>query len=704
MTRPGSRGIFHCKNEPLTTSGYNRLHIIFGESLCSELALWLKVGTTALVVGMIDAGLCPGDEVTLANPLEALRLFATDPTCRVRAQGKNGVALSALAIQRRYLELAEANLGQDFMPEWAPQVCAEWRSVLSQLESGPDAVATQLDWAIKFALFSERIERHGFTWEQIAVWNQALEAPTQAPRLDPDELGLDDDEVSASPVPPSVDTERLRRFGLAPEDLDRFAALRAELFEIDVRFGELGADGIFNSLSEAGVLRHQRVDGATVATAIESPPSGGRAALRGDNVRRLNQESKQPNRYVCDWDAIVDQQERKCLDLNDPFAAEASWREVDELEVVRFELGLFPREHHPLSVVRHLCRIGQYFEAAPSIHRTLEQVGDPDTILSIRLLEATSARHLGDNDHARTLLKRVADTALMRERRETYLVAASHLVLADLANNGTRRGLQKAIVGIERRLRGDDTLRQSSRLTLLRSQVELAAGSFDAALDLARHALERSRLEGDSFDRELHHQTILTCLIQLGRIDELEAHLRSPGHRRQSLRMQALFDAANAHLHRRRGAHREAMHWARAALRKSRRGQNQAEQVFIKGLALKAYLAAGRFEDADQLIEYLYRYRSSEVAEHRFIGDALLGDLELARAQSLGSLADDGTITIPRDARREAASLARRADRRYGRAATSGGFIDRRLCCNWRSEYVEKKRVAVAAVREAAAD
>ena len=50
------RGIFHTKNEPLSRDGYNRLHIICGESLCSETAMFLKAGTTALIVAMADAG------------------------------------------------------------------------------------------------------------------------------------------------------------------------------------------------------------------------------------------------------------------------------------------------------------------------------------------------------------------------------------------------------------------------------------------------------------------------------------------------------------------------------------------------------------------------------------------------------------------------------------------------------------------------
>ena len=76
-----SRGIFHTKDEPLSGGAYHRLHLLCGESLCSQLATWLKIGTTALVVAMIEAGLQPGDAVALRAPVAAMQTFAGDPGC-----------------------------------------------------------------------------------------------------------------------------------------------------------------------------------------------------------------------------------------------------------------------------------------------------------------------------------------------------------------------------------------------------------------------------------------------------------------------------------------------------------------------------------------------------------------------------------------------------------------------------------------------
>ena len=142
------RGIFSLRDEPLSQSGY-RLHVVTGESLCSDVAILLKVGTTALVAALADQGLVLVLPIQLVNPVSALRDFAKDPSCRVRVACRNGTSISAIEIQRHYLGLAEAHL--DILPDWAGTVCGMWRSHLDQLEADPRSART-LDWVIKLAL------------------------------------------------------------------------------------------------------------------------------------------------------------------------------------------------------------------------------------------------------------------------------------------------------------------------------------------------------------------------------------------------------------------------------------------------------------------------------------------------------------------------------------------------------------------------
>ena len=103
------RGLYHDKNEPLC-HGHNRLHILFGESLCSQVGNFLKVGATAIIVAMAEAGIGPGVEVQLDSPLDALRTVAADLTLGRTLKLRGGGRMTAIEIQRAYLRKAEENL------------------------------------------------------------------------------------------------------------------------------------------------------------------------------------------------------------------------------------------------------------------------------------------------------------------------------------------------------------------------------------------------------------------------------------------------------------------------------------------------------------------------------------------------------------------------------------------------------------------
>ena len=119
------RGIFHTKNEPLSQDGSNRLHILCGESLCSETAMFLKCGTTALIVAMAEAGVNPGGDVQIETPLDALRTFALDVTCKKAMRIKGARRMTAIEIQQHYLEKAEAHLNQALC-RLGPGKCASY--------------------------------------------------------------------------------------------------------------------------------------------------------------------------------------------------------------------------------------------------------------------------------------------------------------------------------------------------------------------------------------------------------------------------------------------------------------------------------------------------------------------------------------------------------------------------------------------------
>ena len=325
-----NRGIFHAKDEPLAKEGYHRLHVICGESLCSETAMWLKIGTTALVVAMIEAGIRPADGVELQSPLVSMRVFASDPSCSAQVPLANGQRVRAVDIQRHYLSKAEAVAGSSILPPWADEVCRQWRFYLDLLEHGPEAVSGALDWSTKYFLFQDQVARHGFDWDALPIWNSVLSkvksSLVEAGHADK----CHDARFILGPGSPVGDqlkhwTPVLQEHGFRWGDLAAFFTLRWKLFEADVRFGQLGAEGIFQVLDRDGVLKHRLESLPDLNQSEQHPPGSGRARVRGDFIRRHGGRSE---RYLCDWQGIWDCEEDRLMDLSDPFAQKAEWQPV----------------------------------------------------------------------------------------------------------------------------------------------------------------------------------------------------------------------------------------------------------------------------------------------------------------------------------------------------------------------------------------
>jgi proteasome accessory factor A len=338
------RGIFHTKDETLANEGCHRLHIICGESLCSETALWLNMGATAVIVALIEAGLRPGQAVRLQDPLGAMRRFSLDPTCRAVAQTLGGKKLSAVQIQRHYLEMAQTHCGAPFMPPWADQVCIQWRKILDRLENGtPGSVASTLDWAMKLGLFLRHSERRGLGLQH---WHHMDPASQQ--RVDDDEFALSNEEAAACKKPEAA-SPAVRK-------------VHQELCEIDTRFGQLGDNGIFAALNRAGVLSHQFAGVDNIEHAVANPPAIGRARLRGQCVQRFKGQN---NRYSCSWRNVVDLKRNLLLDLSEPFVSEEKWQPAP------------PGFHDPRSGIEgHLRRM-------LSQARTLHDRGDHESAATI---------------------------------------------------------------------------------------------------------------------------------------------------------------------------------------------------------------------------------------------------------------------------------------------------------------------------------
>jgi hypothetical protein len=338
-----NRGIFHDKDESLSGKGFHRLHILAGESLSSERAMWMKAGTTALIVALIDAGFKPGTAVALQSPIQAMWTIAADPQCKAQITLANGSQSSAVGVQRHYLDLVEKHLGDLFAPDWAAEVCLQWRQTLDLLESAPESLTTTLDWALKLQLYRHRARKRGMNWESLTRWNPVVERLQAALNWTPHARDRVTQDLLLGPKSPIRDevqdlTPSLASSGLDWGELGEFLALRRELCEIDMRFGQLHDQSIFSTLDRGGLLSH-RVPGVDrIEGAIANPPPYGRARLRGEVIARF---AGQGGRYLCDWQAVWDQAESRFLDLSNPFATEENWRADTENEGVMAALSLF---------------------------------------------------------------------------------------------------------------------------------------------------------------------------------------------------------------------------------------------------------------------------------------------------------------------------------------------------------------------------
>jgi len=328
-----NRGIAHEKQEHLCGHGYRRWHLVCGESLNSEIAMWLRSATLVLAVSLAEQGHVDfGVPVRLASPVEALHALTRDPTCRVPLALERGGEMTALDIQRYYLERAEARIGSGFMPPWTETACARWRAMLDRLESSPASVTTTLDWAIKRVLFERILHRRGYSWDRVRIWNDALAALRDRVQSEPAATEMRRLEDLIDPPEPvracqSELAGMLAADGLEWAGIGGFARLRRELFEADARFSALGPDSLFAQLDREGVLTHHVPGVDNIEHAMEYPPAVGRAALRGAVIRRLMPLG---NQFAAYWTGIVNRQSGSTLNLSHPFETEERWQPAAE--------------------------------------------------------------------------------------------------------------------------------------------------------------------------------------------------------------------------------------------------------------------------------------------------------------------------------------------------------------------------------------
>jgi proteasome accessory factor A len=171
------RPIVNTRDEPHADPQlYRRLHVIAGDANLCEVATYLKIGTMAIVLAMIEddffeaaAGQGGRKDYSIVGPVPAMRTVSHDPMCKATVELADGARMTAVEVQWEYLRLAqkyadETGLAMCGGESVGADVLGRWESVLGELERDPSKLSGQLDWVTKLSLLDAFAERDGLEW------------------------------------------------------------------------------------------------------------------------------------------------------------------------------------------------------------------------------------------------------------------------------------------------------------------------------------------------------------------------------------------------------------------------------------------------------------------------------------------------------------------------------------------------------------
>ncbi|MBI4729637.1 MAG: Pup--protein ligase [Acidobacteria bacterium] len=255
-----SRPIINTRDEPhADAERYRRLHVIVGDSNMSEWASLLKIGATDLLLRMFEEGTVMRD-LTLENPIRAIREISHDLTCRRRVKLASGREMSGLEVQREYFERAQKFAERRDVGGLAPRILEMWDEALAGIEGEDlEALDGKLDWVTKHNLIEAYRTSRGI----------------------------------------SLASPRVALMDLAYHDVNR-------------------SRGLYYLLERRGRMA-RAVEDAAIELAEVQPPQSTRARLRGEFIRTAKERRRD---FTVDWVHLKlnDQAQRTVL-CKDPFKA-----------------------------------------------------------------------------------------------------------------------------------------------------------------------------------------------------------------------------------------------------------------------------------------------------------------------------------------------------------------------------------------------
>ena len=168
-----NRAIVNTRDEPLADPNqYRRIHLLLGDSNMAEVATALKLGTTGLVLQLIEEGHAPLD-LEIHEPVETMQELSQDQDRQWIVRLQSGQTISAIDIQEAFLAAAlEHYRGQDDETDW---VLDQWEAVLQDLRGDYKTLVGRVDWASKLWLLETFREAEQMTWADPALKSLDLE-------------------------------------------------------------------------------------------------------------------------------------------------------------------------------------------------------------------------------------------------------------------------------------------------------------------------------------------------------------------------------------------------------------------------------------------------------------------------------------------------------------------------------------------------
>ena len=163
------RPIINTRDEPhADPAKYRRFHVIVGDANMAELSTYLKVGATAIVLDLLEAG-AELPDLDLDDPVRAIKDVSRDLDVKRGLKLRDGRMTNAVAVQRAYLKAAQDFYACHELSQVTKDILVRWEEVLDKLERDPMLLVGDLDWIAKRHMIQTYMERKGCRWDDPRV-------------------------------------------------------------------------------------------------------------------------------------------------------------------------------------------------------------------------------------------------------------------------------------------------------------------------------------------------------------------------------------------------------------------------------------------------------------------------------------------------------------------------------------------------------